>query len=170
MSLYEVAKFLHVILAIAWLGGGFSMVLLGIQASKRGEAARLTEIGRLLDTLANRVFVPSSVAILVLGIYMVWAQWSFVEAWVVIGIIGIVLTGGTGGMVLTPLSKRLGELEVGAEAAEVAEKLLRIARADLIMLAVIVWDMVSRPAWSDVVEIAVMVAVVVLGWVLSLRR
>ena len=38
------------------------------------------------------------------------------------------------------------------------------------MLAVIVWDMVSRPAWSDGVEIAAMLAVVVLGWALLLRR
>lgn len=170
MSLYEVAKYLHVILAIAWLGGGFSMVLLGSLASKGGEAAKLTQIGRWTETLANKVFVPSSVAILILGVYMVWAQWSFLEAWVVIGLIGILLTGAMGGLVLTPLAKRLGELEVGAESAEVAEKLLRNARADLVMLAVIVWDMVSRPAWSDWFELLVMLAVVVLGWVLFLRR
>lgn len=170
MTLYEIAKFLHLILAIAWLGGGFSMVLLGTIAARRGAQADLTRIGRNTETLAKRVFMPSTGAILVLGVYMVWDDWSFAEAWVVIGLIGIVLTGAIGGMVLTPLAKRLGEMDVGPDSAAVAEKLLRNARADLVMLAVIVWAMVSKPAWTDGVEIAAMVAVIVLGGVLFLRR
>ncbi len=170
MSLYEIAKYLHIVLAIIWLGGGFSVVFLGTVAASRGDNANLTQIGRNTEILAKRIFVPSTGAILILGIYMVWAEWAFVEAWVVIGIIGILLTGAMGGLVLTPLAQRLGELEVGPESAAVAEKLLRNARADLVMLAVIVWAMVSKPAWVDWVEILAMLAVVVVAAVLFLRR
>ena len=90
MTLYDLAKYLHIILSIAWLGGGFSVVLLGTIAAGRGEQANLTQIGRNTETLAKRVFVPSTAAILILGIYMVWVEWSFAEAWVIIGLVGII--------------------------------------------------------------------------------
>ena len=108
--LYDIAKFFHVILAIAWLGGGFSVILFGALAARRGDQANLTQTGRNTEVLAKRVFVPSTVAILILGIYMVWTQYAFTEARVISGLVGILLTGAMGGMVLTPLAKQLGRL------------------------------------------------------------
>ena len=40
MDLYSIGKFLHIAVAIAWLGGGFGMVLLGHLAVKAGDGER----------------------------------------------------------------------------------------------------------------------------------
>jgi uncharacterized membrane protein len=170
MTLYDVAKFFHVILAIVWLGGAFGMILLGSIAAKRGEQDNLLGIARNTERLAKLVFVPSTVLILLLGLFMVWRDWSFADAWVLIGLAGVLMTGGFGGLVLTPAAAKLGTMEPGPAAAALAEQFLRNARADFVMLSVIVWDMVSKPAWSDKGEIGAMLAVIVLGGALFLRK
>lgn len=170
MTLYEFAKYLHILLSIAWLGGAFGMILLATLAAKRGDQTDLVAIARNTETLAKRVFVPSTVLILLLGLYMVWAEGSFLDAWVIIGLAGILMTGAIGGLFLTPLAAQVASMEPGADSAGVAEKLPRSARADLVMLAAIVWAIVSKPAWVDGLEIAAMITVIVIGGVLFLRK
>ena len=170
MDTYSILKFLHIAVAIAWLGGAFSVILLGSLAAKSNDSERLIWAVRMTETLAKKIFMPSSLIILVLGAIMVWMDWSFAEAWVVFGILGVIMTGGIGGAILTPMVVKINESDPGPERDALAEKLLRTARADLIMLFVIVWAMVSRPQWSDVYELIGMVAVIVVGGALFLRK
>lgn len=170
MDLYAVSKFLHVAVAILWLGGAAGMVLAGGRAMRLSRSEDVLAIVRQVTFLAGAVFMPGSVVILVLGLYLTWAQWSFADAWVVIGILGVVATGGIGGAILTPLAKRIEAAGQGDEAITLSHELLRKARADMVLLFVIVWDMVSKPQWSDWVEILAMAAVVALGAALFLLK
>ena len=170
MDLYTVAKFLHIALAVAWLGSAFGLTLLAAVAVRRDDGDAITSVAKNAEVLAKLVFIPSSLLILALGVYMVWVQWGFTEAWIVVGIAGVVMTFSIGAGILSPMINKLAEIEPGPEKQALTVRLLRSARADLIMLFVILWDMVSKPAWSDATELLIMLAIVALGAALFLRR
>lgn len=170
MDLDAVAKFLHVAVAILWLGGAAGMVLAGGRAMRMGRSDDILAIVRQVSFLAGAVFMPGSAVVLVLGLYLTWAQWTFWDAWVVIGILGVVATGAIGGAILSPLARRIEAAGQGAEALALSQELLRKARADMVLLFVIVWDMVAKPQWADWGQILGMAAVVVLGGIVFLRR
>lgn len=170
MDLYFLAKFLHIVVAILWLGAAAGMVISGGRAIRAGNSADVMVIVRHTKFLAETIFLPGSVAMLALGLYMTWTTWSFGDAWVVIGILGVVATGAIGGGILTPLLKKIEAVGPGEQAEAMGRDLLRKARADIVLLFVIVWDMVAKPSWSDWLEILVMAAVVALGGLLFLRK
>lgn len=170
MDLYTLIKFLHIGVAVAWLGGAFSVILLGTIAARQNNGAMLMSIVSHTEILAKRIFMPSSLVILALGIYLVWSDWRFTEAWIVFGIAGVVMTGAIGGAVLTPMVVKINAMSAGPDRDALAQKLLRSARADLVMLFAIVWVMVSKPAWSDALELMLVVAVIVAGGLLFLRK
>lgn len=170
MDLYLLAKYLHIVVAILWLGGAAGMIISGGRAIRAGNNADVMVIVRHTKFLADTIFLPGAVAMLVLGLYMTWTNWSFGDAWVLIGILGVVATGAIGGGILTPLVKKIDAIGPGAEAEAMGRDLLRMARADVVLLLVIVWDMVSKPSWSDWLEILVMAAVAALAGLLFLRK
>jgi len=158
--MYEVVKFLHVFIAIIWIGGAFGAIFVGTLAHRRSDTAAVLSTVRNISIMAKFIFMPASVVLLVLGAILVWEAWSFFDAWVVIGIIGVVLTGLIGALILTPMVEQVTAATDDAVAAPIAARLLQAARADQVLLAVVVWDMVSKPNWSDFVEIAVMAIIV----------
>jgi hypothetical protein len=58
----------------------------------------------------------------------------------------------------------------GEEAITLSQELLRKARADMVLLFVIVWGMVAKPQWTGGWQILAMAAVVALGGIAFLRR
>ena len=170
MDIYLIGKYLHIVLAIAWLGGAFGMVLLGTLAARANDSARLGHVIGMIETLAPRVFIPSTVLILVIGLYLTWANWAFSEAWIVFGLVGIFITGFIGARILTPMTEEANAMDPGPEKDALMRKMLRSARGDMIMLAVIVWAMVSKPQWSDVTEVAAMAVIIVASLVIFVRR
>lgn len=170
MDLYSVAKFLHVAIAILWIGGATGMIISGSRAMRANNNADVMVIVRHTKFLADAIFLPGAGAMLLLGLYMTWSSWSFSDAWVVIGILGVVATGAIGGAILTPLVKKIDAAGPGEEAEAMGRDLLKKARADMVLLFVIVWDMISKPAWSDGLEILAMAAVIVAGGLLFLRK
>ena len=170
MDLYTVAKYLHIALAVAWLGGNFSLFVLATVAARRDDGDAISTIVIYSEVLAKFVFVPSVVLILALGVYMVWAQWGFSEAWIIVGIAGVVMTFAIGAGILSPMINKLAGMAPGPDKQALQVRLLRSVRADLIMMFVILWAMVSKPAWSDGTELLIILAIVVLGAALFLRR
>ena len=174
MDTYTALKFLHVAFAIAWLGGGLTMVLLGILAERARDEARLMTVVDQVVTVAHRVFIPSTGLVLVFGLLMVWTgglAWG--EAWVVLGLLGILVTGGLGARVLTPLAETTARLsaEPGRqpEANAAARRLLAVAKFDMAMLFSIVLLMVAKPSWSDWPLLLVVAAVLALAGLAFLR-
>ena len=172
MDLYDIIKFLHIAASILWLGGAFTLVLLGIFAERSGDAARLRGVMQQITIIAPRVFVPGTGAVLVLGLLLVWVGGLAWDAWLVLGLLGVLVTGGMGARILSPLAERAMEhFNEGREAEAVREtrRCIAIARFDLAMLFTIVFLMVAKPGWSDWSALLVAAAAVALG-ALALRR
>ena len=172
MTLYDFFKLLHVITATAWVGGGFVLVFLVSRLALRDDDATLVSAGRRMALAGQRVFIPASLATLILGVAatVTGALWS--ELWVMLGLAGIAATILIGA---TQIGPRMAAFEA-AYAAEGASRralalcrdALRIARFDVVLLAVIVADMVLKPTTEDLGLVLVMLLVIAAGGVLFL--
>jgi uncharacterized membrane protein len=172
MDWYLIVKFLHVACAVAWLGGGLALVILGVLADRaRNDAALMAVIGGVVR-IAPIVFIPGSVLVLLFGLAMVWlGGWAW-EAWLVFGLAGIAVTGAVGTLVLGPLAEKSAKLNAEgrqAEALTAGRRLLKYAKADYVIQFAIVFAMVVKPGWSDLGILLGMAGVVALGLLFALQ-
>lgn len=148
---YVILKSLHVLAAVTWVGGAISQNLLGTRLVKTNDSSTIANFAKQAEWVGTRVYLPSSLVLLGLGIWMVaTSAWNFTDLWVELGILGILLTVITGAAVIGPTSKKLGELieTKGADDPEIRTqitRLFKIARVDLAVLILVVIDMVTKP-------------------------
>jgi uncharacterized membrane protein len=149
---YEFLKTVHVLLAITWLGGAITFQLIGIRVLKEQPPNRLVGFTRDVEAIGMKIFLPVSLVLLAAGILMVidTPGIDFTDAWIVIGLGGIVSTIVIGAGFLGPESGRLGELieQKGPTDPEVVSKVSRIlliSRIDLLILLVVAANMVIKP-------------------------
>ena len=137
MSRYELFLFIHIAAAIIWVGGGFMLIVLGIQAENSGDENRLRTVFEQVGGVVNKVIVPSSLVVVLMGIVMVIdGPWSFDYLWLVLGLIGYLATFATGIGILTPQAEKLAE-RLASDGMTVANakgirRLLTIARVDAV--------------------------------------
>lgn len=148
MDAFEIYKFLHVSAAIVWIGGGVFGAILTERAKAATHEHRLG-IARDMAVVSGRVFGPAALLTLVFGILMVVTTdaITFGQTWVVVGLVAIGLSFVLGAGILGPQSARLvAALEERDETA--LDRLRRVALvsyADLLILLVAVWVMVTKP-------------------------
>ena len=166
MSYYEILLFLHIAFAIVWLGSGLLLQVLAFRAVRE---SNLQRIGGLLDDthwLTNRLFVPSSLAVFVLGVLLtIEGPWAFDELWIVLGLIGYATTFLTGLLFISRQAQKVGmviQRDGGMSADAVAEtkKLFLISRVDLVVLYTVVLDMTLKPTADDVGTLVLMAAAI----------
>jgi uncharacterized membrane protein len=169
MDLYELFLFVHIAATVIWVGSGFMLLVLGLMADRVEDDAQLQRILADNELLALRLFVPSSLTVLVAGVaLMIDGSWSFDYLWLVIGLVGYLATFVTGLFVLKPHGERIhamieraGSMTPTARAE--TRRLLTLARIDSVVLFLVIFDMVVKPTGDDVGVLVVMAAVVVLG-------
>jgi uncharacterized membrane protein len=148
---FLVYKMVHVVAAVVWVGGGATLVILALLTERENDPRALAALGHKVEFIATRVFIPSSLIVLLFGILMMikgdldWGQF-----WVVAGLIGFAATFLTGIGYLSPQTKKFNALaeEKGVEAPETQaalQKLLLAARLDIALLLLIVADMAAKP-------------------------
>lgn len=148
MDTFEIYKFLHVSLAIIWVGGGIFGAILTERAKSTNPEHRLG-IARDMATVSSKVFAPAAILTLLFGVLMVLdvEAIEFQDTWISIGLGAIVLSIVLGAGYLGPQSGKLvAELESGADGA--MDRLRRVALIsyiDLFVLLVAVWAMVAKP-------------------------
>jgi uncharacterized membrane protein len=156
MDWYIVSKFVHVAAAVLWLGGGISHVLLASMAMARRSDGDFISTIRNVAVLGKRVLVPCTVVTLISGLTMVWLGGLGFDAWIVLGLVGILATGAIGGMVLGPMSRKTATLSDDStkttDAIAAGRKMLPFAKADSAMLVAIVYLMVTKPSWADTAQ------------------
>jgi uncharacterized membrane protein len=170
MEFYHLFLFVHVVCAVLWLGGSAALMFLAWRADREGDAGGLLSALRMVGVLAPRVFVPGSTLVLVTGLAMVWTGSLAWEAWIVLALGGIAVTIGIGAGVLGPLSGKAAEAEAAGrigEAATLGQRVVRLAKVDLVMLFGIVWLMVMKPGWAEVWMLAVPAVAVVVAAVMA---
>jgi len=148
METFEIYKFLHVSLAIIWVGGGIFGAIV-TERAKAATPAHTLGIARDMEFAAKRVFAPAAMLTLVFGILMVLDAdaFEFEQAWIVIGIGAVAISAVLGMAYLAPQTTKLvAELESGdANASTRLKAISRVSLIDLVILLVAVWAMIVKP-------------------------
>lgn len=152
MDLYLIFKTLHVIAAMAWLGGGLTMLVHTILSIReKGDAEALRGI-KTLESLGKRWFIPASLLTVIFGAAMTVYAGLWGELWVILGLVGFATTFLTGLLVFEPAGKAANAAAARGDEAEALRKgnmILRIAKFDYTVMFLIVADMVLKPTAGD---------------------
>jgi uncharacterized membrane protein len=164
MDFYSFFKLLHVISAIAWVGGGLTLLASAIFNVRDHGPAEALRAAQAMGSLAVRWFLPASGLTLVFGIITTSLGNLWGEAWVILGLIGFAATFVTGHFILRVKSIRMGELmKEGREDEAVAEglALLRVGKFDYTVIVLVVAAMVLKPVWTDFATIGAFAAILI---------
>ncbi len=156
MTWYEFLLFAHVSMAVIWVGGGAMIQFFALRVLKATDPLRMAEFGQDIEWISTRVFIPASALAVVTGVWMVVDSdfWTFGDDWIVIGIILFAVTFLAGSLFFGPESGRLGKLaETEGPTSPVVlqrmQRLIALSRADLMVLFLLIFDMVTKPEWGD---------------------
>jgi uncharacterized membrane protein len=176
MSYYEILLFLHIATAIVWLGAGLFMQVIIVRGQQTGNDGLLQGIASSSGWFAQRLFIPASLAVLVLGILLtIEGPWSFGDLWIVLGLVGYAFSFLVGILFLEPEGKRIGAAMAAGRDEEARTRVARInaaSRIELTVLYLVVASMALKPTGDDVGTL-VLFAAALLGaaalWGRSLR-
>jgi hypothetical protein len=171
MDWYSIVKFLHVVSAILWVGGGFVLFLLGVLAERAGNIEDKLLAMRASGQLGGRFFAPMSMLTLVFGLIMCGFWVGFTELWIVIGLVGYATTFSIGMLIFKPTGERMGAMVakdgVTPAVLAIGQRMMSWARLDYAVMLVIIADMVLKPTLHDIGILAGMAMVVALGAALA---
>jgi uncharacterized membrane protein len=172
MDWYSIVKFLHVVTAILWVGGGFVLFLLGVLAERAGNIEDKMQAMRASGQLGGRFFAPMSMLTLIFGLIMCSFWVGFSDLWIIIGLVGYATTFSIGMFIFKPSGERMGAMiakdGITPAALAIGQRMMSAARFDYSVMLVVIADMVLKPSVHDIGILAGMVLVVVVGATLAL--
>lgn len=150
MTMYEFWLFVHVLMAIVWVGGSIHLQIIGSRLQAADDPVQLGNFNRQVEWIGTRVLTPASILIVIAGVFMVLDRWDFEQLWIIIGIAGFAYSFVNGAFFLGPLSGKTGKLidERGVEDTQVQANIGRLfflSRIELVILIVVVWAMTMKP-------------------------
>lgn len=153
MDWYAIVKFVHIVAAMAWLGGSLAMLIASTLAATDEDPGALLQVMKMMHGLALPYFIPSSTAVLVTGLAMAWFRLGFGDAWLVLALAGVAVSIGIGMSVLKPVGERIAaraEPE-GTSPAVMADarRIMRFGRFEFAVMLAVVALMVFKPGWQD---------------------
>jgi uncharacterized membrane protein len=148
--MYELLKYIHIVAAIAWVGGGLFAQLLALRAQRSNDPSDLPRLGYLFEYFGLRYFLPASVTLFVAGLLMTAQRFEFREAWISISMALWFVSVLLGALYIGPRSKRVAELyeqqgPTSVAARSLMSRLFLVSRLELVGFAVIVALMVFKP-------------------------
>ena len=148
--MYELFKYVHILCAMAWVGGGIYAELLVWRAARSPDSGDFLKLARHLDYLVPRVFIPASLLLFVAGVAMTIQRWSFADTWISIAIVAWVAAILGGSVYLGPLARRgFAHYEADGPASvagrALLDRLFLLTRIELIVFAVVIALMVAKP-------------------------
>jgi uncharacterized membrane protein len=141
----------HVLAAVIWVGGSVAMHILGRRVLKRGDGEEIYEFSKEINTLAQRLYAPTALILLIAGIFLVSeAGYEFSQAWIGIGLAGWLFSFVVGIGYYGPQDKKLQALvsERGPTDPGVAANVTRalnVNSVELLILLLVVIDMTTKP-------------------------
>ena len=151
MSWYELLLTIHVLAAVIWVGGGTAMHILGRRVLKRGDGEEIYEFSKEINTVALRLYAPTSLVLLIAGILLVnEAGYEFSQLWITLAFIGWGFSFLVGILYYGPQDKKLQALVAanGSTDAGVAQNVrqaLMVNQVELLILFLVVVDMTTKP-------------------------
>jgi uncharacterized membrane protein len=153
LYLYLFLKLVHVVGAIVWVGGASILTLLVVILDRRGDdRATLTGVS-YVALLGNKVFAPTGLLVIVLGLILAWLGGYGFTAWTVLSAVVVAFTFALGATVLGPTSERTTRIwqDTGDAALCIGmgRRVLRLVKLDLAGQFAIISLMVLKPGWTD---------------------
>ena len=150
--MYDIAKLIHVVAAILWIGGGVMITIYNARLWNAKDVQGLRSVNDVASSLGKAYFMPLAIVTLIAGIVMVLDTdaIAFSDAWISIGFAGIILTALIGPLRIEPAAERLAESiqANGIEAQEtvaIQQQVRMWSMIDLVILLVVTWAMIYRP-------------------------
>ena len=171
MDFYTIFKFLHVLCALAWVGGGMTLLAASIMAMRANNDAGLFAGLDVMNRLGKTWFVPASLLTVAFGAITATSGGMWGQLWVILGLAGFASTFLTGLLLLEPQGRKIGALIAEGQmvdAVAAGKRLLSISKFDYSVMLVVIIDMVMKPGLTDVVVLAVMAAIVAGGAIVFL--
>ena len=150
-TLYSWLKSFHVLAAVVWVGGNVALQIVATRVNRSGNRPFAYELTKQFEFVGTRIFMPTSLILLGLGIWMVWiGPWTFGMLWIDLGIAMFLFSFVSGAFYLGPHLKKLKETadREGLEAPAVdaiIRNIFVVSRIELVLLILIVFDMVLKP-------------------------
>lgn len=153
VNTYNSLKFVHVLSAVVWVGGACTLQTFAIRINGTGDGARMATFAKDAEFVGNRIYLPSSIILLVSGIFTIHESggaWSYDQTWVQIGLAMILVSIAIGAGFLGPQAGRIARaIEQGGADSPEAQKHIRrifvVSRFELALLLLVVFDMVVKP-------------------------
>ena len=176
MSYYEVLLFLHIAAAAVWLGSAFFLQMLVWRAGKAGDGPLLQGIASNSGWMAQRIFIPASLVVLIIGILLtIEGPWSFGDLWIVLGLAGYAFSFLVGILFMEPEGKRIALAMQAGDTGRASFHIARIntvSRIELVVLYLVIAAMALKPTGDDTGTL-ILTAAVLLGalayWAPKLR-
>lgn len=148
--MYQLVLYIHIVCAVIWVGGAFAIQALAIVVSRSDDPMELPRLGRNLEFIGSRVFMPAAVLLFVAGVVLTIQKWAFGDTWIAVSIGLWILSALSGAIYLGPRAKRVAALFEAEGPSSVAARQLigrmfLVSRLELVSFAVIIGLMVFKP-------------------------
>ena len=93
MTWYDFLLFVHISMAVIWVGGSTIMQFFGLRAIRASDPMRLVEVGQDIEWIGSRVLLPTSAIAVLSGVLMVIDSdfWGFGDDWILLGILLLIV-------------------------------------------------------------------------------
>lgn len=152
MGLYTTLVFIHVLMAIVWVGGVLITQVYVLRATRSDDPNRKMKLFGDISWIGLHVWVPSAFVLVVVGVAMVLLSeaWSFSQPWIWVSLAVYALSLGTGMLFIGPENGRIAELAeqrgpTDPEVVRRSSRLLVVFRSEALALIIVVWMMVAKP-------------------------
>jgi len=150
ITTYQWLLAVHILAAVVWVGGACAIQALTIRAARANDGPYLARLTREVEWVGTRIFVPSSLVLVIFGFLLIHQEHYEYRFWLVFPIVVWALSFATGAGFLGPESKRIGAAieRHGIDGAEPQMRIRRIflvSRVELVFLLLVVLDMVLKP-------------------------
>lgn len=148
--MYQVLVFIHIVAGVIWVGGAFFAQLLAIRTMRSEDPNDMVKIGKTIDYLGQRVFLPASIVLFIAGAIMVAQQYSFGQLWVSAAMGLWIVSALSGSLYLGPRTKKAAQLfesegPTSAGARTLMDRVFLVSRLELVSFAIILALMVFKP-------------------------
>jgi hypothetical protein len=137
---------------MAWVGGGLTLIIIGIRARSSPRPAAIGEFAEFLPFVGLRVLMPAVILVLVTGVWMVLngAEWNFLQVWVLFALGLFALAFLIGAVYLSRVGIQMQRVATAAggdtsAAARLLNRWFVGYAVVLTVLLVALWDMVFKP-------------------------
>lgn len=148
--MYELFKYVHILCAITWVGGAFTLQLVAMRVVRSPDAGDLPKLLGHIEFLGRFVLEPASVVLLLAGVVMTIQRWTFQQTWISIAVVLWLVSLAAGSLYLLPQSKRAkasfaADGPASAAGRAVVGRMFLVARIELATFLVIIALMVVKP-------------------------